>query len=192
MRRSVLAMVTPPLLVLTAACSLLPSFADSSAPPGFRHFDGQGVAFDYPAEWTAAHFDVTTSFSSSIVYLSTSPLSDPCDRGPNSIQCGWAAASGLAPDGVLVEWSRNGFPGWTFDPTKGQPFNVSGRTATLEDVAAADSCKGIGGEREVVVTIDDPVPDQNWTELRACLRGPNLADLSAQLGAMLGTVRWQR
>jgi len=43
-----------------------------------------------------------------------------------------------------------------------------------------------------VVTIDDPVADQNWTEVRACLRGPNLAGLSARIGAMLESVRWQR
>jgi hypothetical protein len=190
-RRSALATVTLLLFVLTA-CSLLPPLAEESAPPALSHFDGQGVSFDYPAEWAAAHFDVTSNFSSSIVYLSTSPLSDPCDRAPNSIQCTWAAASGLAPDGLLVEWSRNGWPGWTFDPTKGQPINVSGRAATIEDLPAVEPCQSIGGERQLVVTIDDPVADQNWTEVRACLRGPNLAGLSAQIGAMLESVRWQR
>jgi hypothetical protein len=192
MTRSALAAVTLLLSVLTAACSMLPSFTVHSGPNGLNHFDGQGLSFDYPAEWAAAHFDVTSSFSNSIVYLSTSPLSDPCDRAPNSIQCVRAAAAALAPDGVLVEWSRNGFPGWTFDPTKGQRFDVSGRAATIEDLPAVESCKAIGGERQVVVTIDDPVADMNWTEVQACLRGPNLADLRAQVGAMLETIRWQR
>jgi hypothetical protein len=63
---------------------------------------------------------------------------------------------------------------------------------SIEDLPAVDPCQSIGGERQLVVTIDDPVADQNWTEVRACLRGPNLAGLSAQIGAMLESVRWQR
>jgi hypothetical protein len=50
MRRSALATVTLLLFVCTAACSLLPPFAEESAPAGLSHFDGQGVSFDYPAE----------------------------------------------------------------------------------------------------------------------------------------------
>lgn len=180
-----------PILLVVAGCtgSTPP---DPSAPPGaVRHFVGQGVAFDYPAAWGSARFDVVSSFSFSIVYLSTAPLADPCDRGPNTIACVREAASALGPDGVLVEWSGHGFPGSTFDPTKGRRVAVGGRAATVEDLAADDGCQSIGGERLLVVTIDDQRADANWTEVRACLRGPAIADLEAEVGRMLASVAWQ-
>jgi hypothetical protein len=58
--------------------------------------------------------------------------------------------------------------------------------------AAGDPCGTIGGERELVVTIDDPVPDMNWTGLRACLRGPAVDGLQTEILAMLATVTWKR
>ena len=179
-------------IVLVMACGTDSSPSTGDTPPRpLRQFDGQGVAFDYPAAWSAAQFDVLSSFSGSIVYLSTAPLADPCDRGPNSIACVREAASALGPDGLLVEWSWHGFPGWTFDPTKGRRIDVGGRRATVEEGAASDSCAAIGGERELLVTIDDPLVDQNWTEVRACLRGPDLTASLSQIDAMLRTVRWR-
>jgi hypothetical protein len=160
---------------------------------GLRHFDDQTVSFDYPGAWADAEFDVVSSFSSVLVDVSTAHLSDPCDRTANSIACVRSAASDLAPDGVLVEWSRNGFPGWTFDPTKGQPVKVGGLRATLEQVVPPqDDCGAIGGERELVATIDGSTPDMNWTAVRACLRGPSLDGLQAQIEAMLATVAWKQ
>jgi hypothetical protein len=181
------------LLASTLGLATCGGSAGGGSAGGLRHFDDQTVSFDYPGAWADAKFDVVSSFSSVLVYLSTAHLSDPCDRTANSIACVRSAASGLGPDGVLVEWSRNGFPGWTFDPTKGQPMNVGGRRATLEQVVPSqDDCGAIGGARELVVTIDDPTPDMNWTAVRACLRGPSLDGLQAQIEAMLATVAWKQ
>jgi hypothetical protein len=167
------------------------SASPSPSPPAFRHFDGEVLSFDYPGAWRHATFAVMSSFSSVLVYLSTAPLSDPCDRTQDSVACIRQAVSGLGPDGVLVEWSRDSFPGWTFDPTQGQLMTVGGRRATLEQADPVDeACQSIGGERELVATIDDPTPDQNWTGMRACLRGPSLDGLEAQIQAMLAAVTW--
>jgi len=184
--------------LVVAACLTPPPPQSVTPPPSnasvdgmpVRHFAGTGISFDYPATWTAARFDVTSSFSNSLVYLSTSALSDPCVRGSNSVACGWAATSALGRDGLLVEWAGHGFPGWTFDPTKGGGTNVAGRAATVEAFDATDACRAIGGDSEIVVTIDDPRADWNWTELRACLRGPNVDGLRAKIDAMLRSVRW--
>ena len=177
-----------------AACGLdpAPSSGGSPSTPAPRHFDGEALSFDYPGAWSDATFDVVSSFSSVIVYLSTSPLSDPCERTPGSITCDRNAVAALGADGVLVEWSRQSFPGWTFDPTKGRLTTVGGQAATLEQVAPSEGgCGSIGGERELVVTIGDVPPNWNWTEMRACLRGPSLDRLQAQVEAMLGTVTWK-
>ena len=177
------------------ACGTSPSSAPaatSSAPP-LRHYQGDELAFDYPAGWSDAKFAVMSSFSTVLVYLSTAPLSDPCDRTPNSIACIRNAVSALGQDGVLVEWSRQSFPGWRFDPTKGRLAMIAGKAATFEEVALTQGgCQAIGGERELVVTIDDVTPDMNWTEMRACLRGPSLDGLQAQVEEMLATVAWKQ
>lgn len=105
--------------------------ATTPPPPAFRHFDSEELSFDYPGTWNAGRFSVVSSFSSVIVYLSTAPLVDPCDRTADGIACVRNAVSGLGPDGVFVEWSHQSFPGWTFDPTKGRPTRVGGRLTAL-------------------------------------------------------------
>ena len=163
----------------------------SSWSPSFRHFDGELLSFDHPGAWGTATFSLASSFTAVLVYLSTAPMSDPCDRTLNSTACVRTPVSELGPDGVLVEWSRDSFPGWTFNSTIGQSMTVGGRRATFEQLdPIAEACRVMGGERELVVTIDDPTPDWNWTEMQACLRGPSLDRLEAQIRAMLTTVTW--
>jgi hypothetical protein len=176
---------SPPLATPPSAAT--PSTSSTTV---LHHFDGEVLSFDYPGTWREATFDMVSSFSSLLVYLSTAPMADPCDRTPGMVACVRSAVSGLEPDGVLVEWSRRAWPGWTFDPAKGRSTVVGGRRATLEQLDASEVCAAIGGVSELVVTIDDPVPDQNWTEMRACLRGPSLDGLTAQIEAMLATVTW--
>lgn len=167
--------------------------ADALSAPPLRHFGDEELSFDYAGAWSDATFPVVSSFSNVLVYLSTAPLSDPCDRTANSIACIRNAVSGLGPNGVLVEWSRQSFPGWTFDPTKGRLTTIGGRAATFQQVALTEGgCQVIGGERELVVTIDDATPDMNWTEMRACLSGPFLDVLQAQIEQMLATVTWKQ
>jgi hypothetical protein len=174
-----------------AACRA--DVSPSPSTPAFQHFEDEALSFDYPGSWNGATFPVVSSFSNVLVYLSTAPLSDPCDRTANSIACVRLAVAGLGPDGVLVEWSREAFPGWTFDPSRGRLTTVGGRRATIEQVDPSEgACQTIGGERELVVTIDDPTPDMNWTEMRACLRGPSLDRLQAQIEEMLATVAWKQ
>ena len=84
-----------------------------------------------------------------------------------------------------------GVPGLDVRPDQGRLTTVGGRQATLEQsVPLEGPCQEIGGERELVVTIDDATPDMNWTGMRACLRGPSLDDLQAQVEAMLASVAW--
>jgi hypothetical protein len=181
------------LALLACGTSPSPLPAATLSAPAFRHFDREVLSFDYPDAWGDATFVVVSSFSTVFVYLSTAPLSDPCDRTANSIACIRNAVSGLGHNGVLVQWSRQSFPGWRFDPTKGRLTTIGGRAATFQEVALTQGgCQAIGGERELVVTIDDATPDMNWTEMRACLRGPSLDGLQAQVEEMLATVTWKQ
>ena len=177
--------------LLLAGCGATPpaSWVVPTA-PAQSHFDSGVLSFDYPGAWSAARFDVVSSFSTVIVYLSTSPLADPCDRTPDSMACTRLAVSALAPDGILVAWSRRSWASWAFDATKGRLLAVAGRRATIEQLDPGQGCRAVGGTRELVVTIDDPTPDWNWTEAWACLRGPSLDALQAQVDAMLATVKW--
>lgn len=154
------------------------------------HYEDITLAFDYPATWRSATFLVVSSFSSDLVYLSTAALSDPCDRTANMTACVRLAATALESNGLLISWRARAWIGWTFDPTKGRALAVGGRQATLEVSALSDACRGIGGVREVVVTIPRPAAG-NWMEMDACLAGPDPALAEAQVEAMLSTVRWK-
>lgn len=178
-------------LRLTGPLAVVALVLAACGPATLVHFDGEGISFDYPGSWRAASFDVVSTFSSLIVYLSTEPLSDPCDRKPMSIACTREPVVHLGPNGILADWWRRGSPGWAFDPTKGQPITVAGRTATIEQLDPDEGCQNVGGDRKLVLTIPDPTPNWNWTELDACLRGPALDALQAQVEAMLSTVHWK-
>ena len=193
-----------PVLVMAAlvlaGCVGVPRSPRSSAtseqrptpvPTGLRHFDAGELSFDYPAVWQEARFEMVSSFSTALVFLSTASLSDPCTRTPNSIACTRLAASKLEADGIYLVWFHWGFPAWTFDPSKGTPQAVGGRPATLERLDPTPSCRAIGGERELLVTVDNPTAQWNWNELQACLRGPALDVLEGQIDAMFATVHWR-
>jgi hypothetical protein len=152
-------------------------------------FGDDVLAFDYPASWHTATFDVVSSFSTDLVYLSTAPLSDPCDRTPSSVACVRLAATALGTDGVLVTWRLRAWPGWTFDPGQGSHLAVGRRQASLVAGLPSDACRAIAGEREIIVTIPSTAPD-NWAELDACLAGPDPSAANDQVDAMLATVVW--
>jgi hypothetical protein len=183
-------------LAVTSACAGTgPAGSPSGTSPGSCagstcRFEDDVLTFDYPAGWRAATFEVVSSFSTDLVYLSTAPLSDPCDRSASGVDCVRLAATALGTNGVLVTWRSAGFPGWTFDPGKGSNILVGQRRATVVTGPPSDSCQAIGGVSETVVTIASSVPD-NWTEVDACLAGPDPSVALSQVDDMLKTVRWK-
>lgn len=154
-------------------------------------FEDEVLAFGYPASWHAASYDVVSSFSTDLVYLSTAAMSDPCDRTPSSVDCVRLAASALGTNGVLVTWSIHGFPGWSFAPGQGSPLTVGQHQASMAAGAPTESCQGIGGVKEIIVTIPRSAP-WNWAELHACLAGPDPSLAQAQVEAMLKSVVWKQ
>jgi hypothetical protein len=180
-------------LAIASGCGLAMSeptpIPPTPVPSGLAHFSDYQLSFDYPAAWVVGQYDDTSSFSSLKAFLSTEPLHDPCVRTPSSISCGNPIVQ-LAPNGILVGWWRRSWPGWTFDPGAGEAVHVAGEPATLE-VTQSGETGDMVCDRYMVVKIPDQPANSNWTEMDACLRGPDLAASQAQIEAMLRSVQWE-
>ena len=125
-------------------------------------------------------------FSSALVFLSHE--ANPRCSAPYGItrpvplpQCG------LGSDGVLVEWSENGFPGWTLRRQLGQQVIVDGQPGEERVVSGGENCV-TGTQQSVMLLVARTVPD-NWYQMDACLRGPSLARERSEIQAMIASAK---
>jgi hypothetical protein len=160
-----------------------------SKPPAMTaSFIAMGLSFRYPATWQRQSWsgDVA-SFATPIVSLSSGPLRNPCtvttSLGARTVTCAYPVGH-LPPGGVLVSWDAVGFP-TTHLPTPNT--TIGGRPAVETTATGGAWCASLGGTETITVMIPRPMPD-NWYQLDACLRGPDLAQQEAQVSAMLDTV----
>lgn len=157
--------------------------------PGLASFHGAGIRFRYPANWHLARYHLKTSFVSLIAYLSPQRMRQPCSvhraRRHTRIRCRTAVAR-LRHGSVLVGWSRWRSRGWTLRGNPGRIVRIAGRRAKLKVMRT--TCR-IGAERVIGAAI--PVPHSRGSRymMLACLRGPGVGKLSAQVQAMLRSVR---
>ena len=187
-------------LLLVALCLLtLAGCADPSTPgdngaraskpaPSKARYHDDVLTFSHPASWTPRRYEVVSSFSSAIVYLSNQPLHDPCTRtrlpgGGLSISFGHPI-SRLAPGGVLIEWTREGFPNWKLSDAPGVPQQIAGRPSRLA-IRRPGRCASLGADETILASITRP--SGNWYQLLACLRGPSLATSERQVRQLLAT-----
>ena len=175
-------------LVLTRG-GLGPSPTVSPPPLKVLAHYSNGMTFDYPAAWTAQHYQNVSSFSALTVYLSPLTLPDPCTRTGNETSCGiWPRVT--VPDGgIVAAWYHWGGPGSGIDPTFGQPSTVGGRTARIRIGDADQACAAIGGDHGFDVQVASDV-QFNWDEFHACYRGPDTSPIEAAIRSMLATVAW--
>lgn len=195
MTRRLAAILVPiGLMVLTGCTSTSPpdvrgSASASEALPASQPlatYQSTPMTFQYPDDWSPAHFDVVSSFSSSIVYLSNQPTKDPCVRRSSSITCERWALDALKAGGVILEWTSNGFPGWSFARQPGRVVKVDGRNAKVS--TRRDVCGGIGADRWISVIVSRH-PADNWYELDGCFKDPGAKTALAQVLTMLPSVR---
>jgi hypothetical protein len=92
----------------------------------------------------------------------------------------------LGPNGILANWTSNGFPSWVFKPNAGDPINVGGIQGTIERFDAEPDCVAIGGDTNVRVIL--PTVPRNWTEFDACLAGSFDGTIRDQIMALLNSV----
>jgi hypothetical protein len=86
------------------------------------------LSFSYPGTWNAAHFESISTMSASLVYLSNQSMACASTASPSCAQ--WPVRT-LEPGGVVLWWSANGFPGWTFAQQPGRAVTVAGRGAKI-------------------------------------------------------------
>jgi hypothetical protein len=166
-------------LVVVAVSVALP-FARTPAGPGrtpagpgrapvTASFTAMGLSFRYPATWHPGTWgDQVSSFTAPIVHLSTSPQSDQ-----------------VPPGGLLVRWEDAGFPGFRLPKPS---TTIAGRPAVETLTSGGAWCTALGGTETITVMIPASQPD-NWFQMDACLRPPNLAQQEAQVASMLSTVQ---
>jgi hypothetical protein len=156
-------------------------------PPPFAHFSGSGISFDYPAAWRAQTWNVSTTRSKLVTYLSSQRLHDPCVRTPEVIRCG-LPLDRLRGGGVFVAVTRYGNPSFDLARVAGRPRTIGGHPARID--ARTHACDGIGAHIALAVTIATGSSD--YTIVVACMRAPYLIANRALFDLLLGTVQFER
>lgn len=156
-------------------------------------FERNGLAFRYPATWRRYTWQFASSFSYAVVYLSTATEHDPCKTTVSakgtSVTCG-SPLSHLDRSGLLVTWFDHGFPTTKFKDFPGAHTRIDGHPARIEIGAAMRQCTRLGGETSITAYIRDSKSASSWTELDACLRGPNLATNQQRVEDLLATTHF--
>ncbi|MFL6239697.1 MAG: hypothetical protein ACJ735_09455 [Actinomycetes bacterium] len=151
-----------------------------------RTFAAHGLRFRYPARWRAQHYDETSSFTTSIVYLSTQQLHNPCRTSRNgsgtTIACGEPLRR-LGPGDVLVQWY--GFSAPATKPVRANT-RVAGRPARRE----SSSCVELRGDSGLEVAVDDG--DHSLIIMSACWASSSAHDVPGEIEHMLRTVTFTR
>lgn len=168
--------------------------ARSGPTPGgapLRTFSGGGISFSYPASWHAYQFPWASSLSTSLAYVSNVPLHRPCVGRPIGPGC-QGPVSALPAGGVLLVWTENGFPGWTFGRARGALLRINGRPARLQVLPPQPAWCPLNTSQMLDVVIARPEARDNWYELRACLAGPHLHRTRGEVMAVLYSFRATR
>jgi hypothetical protein len=173
--------------IICTAVLIVIAVSPDDLPPGPRisHYSQNPLSFAYPASWTVAHYDERTSFSDLIVELSSQPMHDPCaPTSTGSRHVCLFPVTELRDDAVLVEWSGNGFPGWTIEKAPGVTQTIGSRPARVQ-ISRPGTCHSIGAQETITAFIAMKVPD-NYYSFTACIRGP---DVTATARAVLKSLR---
>jgi hypothetical protein len=159
------------------------------------HSDTFRLSFEYPPGWHPQTYDVASSFTTLITYLSPQQLHDPCTRSTNEISCGaYSAVRRIDPHGVLLEWSADGFPILQGQDElrgfAGRTTSVGGHRAEIDiqHNPAGAGCGQVGGDELITAAIERGVAG-NYFVMTACFRGPSVTATEQAVQSMLGSVK---
>jgi len=151
-------------------------------------FQNGFVTFRYPASWSATVWKENVLHVDPMVFLSTETAQhDPCRTNGFDTICGWPVRQ-LSSNGLIVRWENRGFPGVNLGRFPGTTTLVGGRAARIA-IQRPGICRSVGADETISVAISRPL-ESNWTQVDACLRGPNLSALEKQVHALLGTAHF--
>ena len=171
-----------------APAGTTPTRAGSTPAAPTARFSAMGLSFRYPATWRSVTPRAGLSdFPALIVYLSTIRLTGTCvasnSTGRIAETCAYPVRV-LPPGGVLTRWNANGSPAWHMPEAN---TTVAGRRA-VETRTAVGWCAVLGATETITIVIPRSAPG-HWYQMDACLRGPGLPRLEAQIKSMLSSVR---
>jgi hypothetical protein len=177
----------PGVALVLGACAGPTPPSDTSS--GLATFHEDGLVFDYPAAWRPFRYEMVSSFSNLIVYLGTVDVPDPCTRTANSIACGQSFR--LAPNSIVVAVTGRGFPGFNIldgPPPGATALVAGGLPAYVTQLAPANMAPG--ADTSVQWTIAKPGSVDNSYEIRADIKGPDVADQLRQVEALVSSLRF--
>jgi hypothetical protein len=178
---------SPPVVVPQVALTTYRTSADN----GYR------LRLRYPATWRRYDWQVVTSFTDAMAYLSTGRELPPCKTthpgGSTEIAC-HPPIRRLAPGELILTWTGVGFP----EPRGREPLaGIPGRlvrlsSGWLEKVSASTSpiCSEIGATAAVTAGFARPTDGGVRYEMQACMRAPDIARHTQEVRAMLRDVRF--
>jgi hypothetical protein len=162
--------------------------APSPTPAAPNHFAEAGLAFDYPAGWRAYHYELTSSFFSSIAYLGTVDVKDPCVREANGMTCGTGYA--LLPGTLVVDIQAASFPGFSIldVPAGARPITVDGLPGYVED---GEAVPATGATAVRTWSIPRPGSIDNYVRITANVRAPNEEAMLGFVDGMVKGIRYE-
>ncbi len=201
-RHRVPALLLASSLTLLAACSLLPTRtplvtpgpAASGTPASSLHtFDAGGLTFAYPADWREFHYDVRSTMSSSIAFLATVPVPEPCrsttgGAGLTGTEC--KDRFQLTADSLVVSISTVGMPGFDITrlPAGATALRIDGQPAYVQEFTPEEP--SVGADQEWIWTMSLPAAPGDAYTIVALIRGPDLAPIKTQLDALVASLRY--
>ena len=178
------------LAAVAIAAGLLAAWATASSDTtqASTAFGNGFVTFRYPSSWSATVWKEHVLHVDPMVYLSTERSQhDPCGTTGLTTVCGWPVTR-LGRNGVIVRWENRGYPGTNVGTFPGKTMFVGGRAARVS-ISKPGTCRAVGADETISVAIVRPL-ESNWTQVDACLRGPDLGSLEKQVHTLLGTARF--
>jgi hypothetical protein len=177
------------------------SASSTAAPAGaLAHFDRDGLAFDYPASWTASVSGQNMHYVTILDYLGTGSglakctdiTPGPGDQFLGGTECGSDLTVGAGE--VVVELSRqDGPPRGPIDPTDPTALSSGDKYVT---VAGLPAISRLGGPRtadaDLVLDWDLSVPGQLMSQymVHAEIKNPGADQMRTQVEALVASIRY--
>jgi hypothetical protein len=157
-----------------------------SPDPALKSFHGEGISFDYPADWDVSPSRTRFSMGSTIAIVGTSDVSACGD--PVDINCAYAAV--LEPGDIRVVIGTGASPvGSVEEPPGGFTAIIDGMPGVARDSGPIAQTKQEAG-RSWQIGMPGVVND--WYTIDAAMRGPGVEDLRAQVDAVARSFRFDQ